>query len=67
MTIHKYSGRVYEGTIHFKFTFKKEKKKKRVNVIHIRKKEKKKKSRTQRKSIINKRKENKEELAKDRT
>ena len=37
-------------------------KKKRVNVIHIKKK----KGRTQRKSIINKRKENKEELAKDR-
>ena len=52
MTIHKYSGRVYEGTIHFKFTIKKEKKKKR---------------RTQRKSIKNKRKQNKEELAKDRT
>ena len=63
--IKKYSGRVYEGTIHFKITFKKEKEKKRVNVIH--KKRKKEKSRTQRKSIINKRKENKEELAKDRT
>ena len=62
--IKKYSGRVCEGTIHFKITFKKEKKKKRVNVIHIRKKE---KSRTQRKSIINKRKEKKKELTKDRT
>ena len=60
--IKKYSGRVYEGTIHFKITFKK--KKKGVNVIHIKKK---KRSRTQRKSIINKRKENKEELAKYRT
>ena len=62
--IKKYSGRVYEGTIHFKITFKKKKKKKkkRVNVIHI-----KKKCRTQRKSIINKRKENKEKLAKNRT
>ena len=59
--IKKYSGRVYEGTIHFKITFKK--KKKGVNVIHIKKK----KSRTQRKSIINKRKENKEELAKYKT
>ena len=34
--IKKYSGRVCEGTIHFK------KKKKRVNVIHIKKKRKKK-------------------------
>ena len=41
----------------------KRKKKEGVNVIHITKK----KSRTQRKSIINKRKENKEELAKYRT
>ena len=64
--IKKYSGRVCEGTIHFKITFKK----KRVNVIHIKKEKKKRKKergRTQRKSIINKRKENKEELAKDRT
>ena len=42
MTIHKYSGRVYEGTIHFKFTFKKEKEKEKeknkVNVIQIIKK-----------------------------
>ena len=45
--IKKYSGRVYEGTIHFKITFKKKRKrKKKVNVIHIKinkKKEKKKK------------------------
>ena len=47
--IKKYSGRVYEGTIHFRIAFKK------------------KKNRTQRKSIINKREENKEEFAKDRT
>ena len=38
--IKKYSGRVCEGTIHFKITFKKKKKKKRVNVIHIKKKKK---------------------------
>ena len=61
--IKKYSGRVYERTIHFKITLKK--KEKRVNVIHIKKI--KIKNRTQRKSIINKRKENKEKLAKDRT
>ena len=45
-------------------------KKKRVNVIHIKKEKKKRKKergRTQRKSIINKRKENKEQLVKDRT
>ena len=42
MTIHKYSGRVYEGTIHFKITFKKEKEKKRVNVIHKKRKKEKK-------------------------
>ena len=49
--IKKYSGRVCEGTIHFKITLKK--KEKKINVIHIKKK---KKSRTQRKSIIYKRK-----------
>ena len=41
--IKKYSGRVYEGTIHFKITFKREKKrkkKKRSYVIHIKKKKK---------------------------
>ena len=55
--IKKYSDKVCEGIIHFKITFKKRKKEEeRVNVIHIKKK---KKSRTQRKSIINKRKENK--------
>ena len=38
--IKKYSGRVCEGTIHFKFTFKeeKEKEKNRVNVIQKKKK-----------------------------
>ena len=61
--IKKYNGRVYEGTIHFKITFLK-KRKKIVNVIHIKKK---KKIRTQRKLIINKRKQNKKEFAKDRT
>ena len=61
--IKKYNCRVYEGSIHFKITLKK--KEKRVNEIHtyiyiyI--------SRTQRNSIIKKRRENKEELAKDRT
>ena len=44
---------------------KRKKEKERVNVIHIKKK--KKKNRTQRKSIINKREENKEEFAKDGT
>ena len=35
--IKKYSGKVCEGTIYFKITFKK-KEKERVNVIHIKKK-----------------------------
>ena len=44
------------------------KKEKRIELTwYTKKKKKKKKSRTQRKSNINKRKENKEELAKDRT
>ena len=60
--IKKYSDRVYEGTIHFKITFK-NKKKKELMLYTLKKK----KSRTQRKSIISKRKENKEELAKYRT
>ena len=59
--IKKYSGRVYEGTIHFRIAFKKKKRERESKRDTL------KKNRTQRKLIIDKREENKEEFAKDKT